>query len=81
MNASELYDCGREQDESETNHDYYQWVALTLIAQAIVFYLPGWFWTSYGAKRVDDVLGEHASKVSLKLDDMLGEHTEQLVAR
>ena len=66
------------EDESETNHDYYQWVALTLIAQAVVFYLPGCFWTSYGAKRVDDVIGEHAPKV---IDDMLGEGKEQLVAR
>ena len=72
----ELGSCNTKDDN--TLHDYYQWVALTLIAQAIVFYFPGWLWGQHEGRKVEDVLGKNNG---VKAWDLLGETKQSLETR
>ena len=42
--------------EEETNHKYYQWVCFTLFFQAILFYLPKWFWKRWEAGHMSKII-------------------------
>ncbi|CAL1299156.1 unnamed protein product [Larinioides sclopetarius] len=39
-------------DESQENHAFYQWIYLVLFVQAIMFYIPGFFWKSVEKRRI-----------------------------
>ena len=49
-------------------YEYYQWIALTLLAQAVFFYLPGWLWSYWEKGHIEEVVGDNGVKV---LDDIL----------
>ena len=49
-------------------HEYYQWISLTLIAQAVCFYIPGWLWSYWESSHIKEVVGDNGIKI---LDDIL----------
>jgi len=65
--------CGEEDPTCVKDHEYYQWVALTLIAQAVCFYIPGWLWFHWEKGQIADVVGEHGMK---EIDVILVESDE-----
>ena len=60
------------------SHEYYQWVALALTAQAVAAYLPGWLWRGWEGGSLAAVVGDSGLKA---LDDILAETSEQCGAR
>lgn len=54
--------CGDGDPSCTKDHAYYQWVALTLIAQAVCFYIPGWLWFHWEKGQIADVVGENGMK-------------------
>ena len=55
-------------DGREEKHEYYQWIALTLLAQAVLAYIPGWLWSYWEKGHIKEVVGDNGVKI---LDDIL----------
>jgi len=55
-----VFDLSQKDAEgwSVRSHQFYQWINLTLIMQALFFYLPGWIWTEMEGGEVEGVVGE-----------------------
>jgi len=65
---------GGSEDEKTEKYEYYQWVALTLLAQAVFFYLPGWLWSYWEKGHIKQVVGDNGVKI---LDDTLVQSRER----
>jgi len=57
------------------SHQFYQWINMTLIMQALFFYLPGWIWGQVEGGRVANVVGE---KGLHPLGDLMTQPEEEL---
>jgi len=55
-----VFDLSQKDAEgwSVRSHQFYQWINLTLIMQALFFYLPGWMWAEMEGGEVEGVVGE-----------------------
>eukprot|EP00092_Neocalanus_flemingeri_P013618 GFUD01014688.1.p1 GENE.GFUD01014688.1~~GFUD01014688.1.p1 ORF type:complete len:372 (-),score=63.94 GFUD01014688.1:424-1539(-) len=67
--------CGEEDPDCSKTHEYYQWVALTLLVQAVCFYIPGWLWLHWEKGQIADVVGENGMK---EIDVILVESKESI---
>jgi len=57
------------------SHQFYQWINMTLIMQALFFYLPGWIWGQVEGGRVANVVGEKGLR---PLGDLMTQPEEEL---
>jgi len=57
------------------SHQFYQWINMTLIMQALFFYLPGWIWGQVEGDRVANVVGEKGLR---PLGDLMAQPEEEL---